>query len=286
MLHVSLGLARRGLRDRRCFRFPIVRLPGPPPFFSHNVPADEGALSDSLGKSVGLPEDPDKVAALQAQTGKDLDVFSSRPMARTQMDTIYGRGNWRMMRRFVIWQCQHGKWCCVDDVHFSGHSDAVSNAERVHAAGPAWAAAVARHFRVMAHLIPTLGHLPVLTGCCDDKKSAFRWKEVREADRCLSIVAYWVSKRRRVMCVQLWGHSFSLSSAAHTYCGDPEFVQAVHRTLLFSPCIHFYDDRFSIDWGLGKGPAQTSYLECAPCWATCWVQKTRGHVPYCPVHGM
>ena len=69
-------------------------------------------------------------------------------------------------------------------------------------------------------------------------------KGVREADRCLSIMAYWFSKRRRAMCVQPWGHSFRLSSAVRTYYRDLEFVQAAHRTLLYLPCIHFYYDHF------------------------------------------
>ena len=71
---------------------------------------------------------------------------------------------------------------------------------------------------------------------------------VLEADGCLSIVAYWGSKRRRAMSVQVWGHAFGLSSAVHTYNRDPEFV----------PCVRSFDDRFSMDLGMGRGPAQTT----------------------------
>ena len=131
----------------------------------------------SWKKSVGFSEDPDKDAALQAQAEKDFDVFSS----------------WRPMRRFVIWQDQHGDVAAPATAIFSGHNDTVPIAERVHTARPARAAAVARHVKLVAHLSPTSGHPPVLTGGCDDEKSVFRWKGALEADRCLTIVAYWGS---------------------------------------------------------------------------------------------
>ena len=129
-----------------------------------------------MEKSVGFSEGPDKDAALQAQTERDFDA-SPFPAYDPHADgTIYGRGNRLPMRRLAIWRGQHGKWRCIEDGHFSGHNDAVSNAERVHIAGSAWTAAVARHFRVMAHLSPTWGHPPVLTGGNDNEKSAFCWE--------------------------------------------------------------------------------------------------------------
>ena len=73
------------------------------------------------------------------------------------------------------------------------------------------------------------------------------------ADWCLSIMAYWGSKRRRVMCGQLWGYACGLFSAVHTYSRDPG---SDRRPTVPSMCINVYDDRHSIDLGAGRGSSQ------------------------------
>ena len=79
-----------------------------------------------------------------------------------------------------------------------------------------------------------------------------------------NIVAYWGSKRNRMMFVELWGHPFGLASSVLIYNRDPELHVAIMRTLLFSPCTHFYDDHLSIDLACAGGSGQLAYSDlCA-----------------------
>ena len=63
------------------------------------------------------------------------------------------------------------------------------------------------------------------------------------------------------MYVELWGHPFGLASAVLTYNRDPELHVALMRTMLFSPCTHFYDDHLTVDMGFAAGSGQRSYLD-------------------------
>ena len=100
-----------------------------------------------------------------------------------------------------------------------------------------------------------------MQGGCDDEKSAYRWKGVREEDQRFNVVAYWDCRRHRMMFVELWGHPFGLASAVLTYNRDPELHVAIMRALLFSPCTHFYDDHLTLDLSVAGGSGQHSYAE-------------------------
>ena len=204
------------------------------------------------------------------------------------MDARHGKDLWRPYRRFVIWQHHNSKWRAIDDGTASGHNEAVSSATRVHTSEPAWAAAVARRFSVRnRHLLESWsvpGHLPSLNGGCDDEKSAYRWKGVSEGDRCLNIVAYWDNERRRVMFVELWGHPFGLKAAVETYNRDPELHVAVMRTLLFTPCSHFYDDRLTIDLDSSRGSGQRAYRDLCSLTGKVLDQEKHARMAPCVVY--
>ena len=63
------------------------------------------------------------------------------------------------------------------------------------------------------------------------------------------------------MFVELWGHAFGLASAVLTYNRDPELHQAIMRTLLATPCVHFYDDHLTVDLVHAQGSGQKAYVD-------------------------
>ena len=63
------------------------------------------------------------------------------------------------------------------------------------------------------------------------------------------------------MYVELWGHLFGLASAVLTYNRDPELHVALMRTMLYTPCTHFYDDRLTVGMGFAAGSGQRSYSD-------------------------
>ena len=77
---------------------------------------------------MGPARGPAKDEALLAQTEKDFGLFWSHPKPRDDLGTEYGKGKWRPMHRFVIWQSQDEKWRCIDDGHYSVHSEALRRA--------------------------------------------------------------------------------------------------------------------------------------------------------------
>ena len=91
---------------------------------------------DELIRTVGPSGDPSKDTAFLEQAEKDILKFSSAPRTREEMDELFGIGQWRPMRRFVLWQSQHNKWRAIDDGHASGHNGAISNIVRVHTTDP------------------------------------------------------------------------------------------------------------------------------------------------------
>ena len=91
---------------------------------------------DSLEAGVGPPGDPAKDLALQEETEKDIGKFSSAPRTRKAMDDKWGRGQWRLYRRFVILQRHNEKWHANDDGSIALHNVAISCAARAHTAEP------------------------------------------------------------------------------------------------------------------------------------------------------
>ena len=63
------------------------------------------------------------------------------------------------------------------------------------------------------------------------------------------------------MFVELWGHASGLASAVLTYNRDPELHQAITRTLLATPCVHFYDDHLTVDLVHARGSGQKAYVD-------------------------
>ena len=99
------------------------------------------------------------------------------------MDTRFGHGQWRPLRRFAIQQGE--KWRGIDDAHDSGHNDAQWASVRVHTTEPAWVAAVARLYYAnraeLERAAARLGETLHLEGGTDDERSAYRWKPVHES---------------------------------------------------------------------------------------------------------
>ena len=92
---------------------------------------------------------------------------------------------------------------------------------------------------------------------------------MRVEDQCLNVVAYWDCKRGRVLYVELWGHPFGLSSAVLNYNRDSELHVALMRTILFTPCTHFYDDHLTVDPSFARGSGQSTHLDLCSLTGKC-----------------
>ena len=65
---------------------------------------------------------------------------------RAFFDKKFGKGRWRAMPRFALWQVHNSKWRAIDNGKASLHNVYHVSAERVHTSSAAWVAAVSRRF--------------------------------------------------------------------------------------------------------------------------------------------
>lgn len=153
------------------------------------------------------------------------------PFTRAEMDAAYGRGRWRPLRRFGVWQ--KGKCRGCDNGRTSGTNLASGFHERMvceSADFPARASACAAR----AH-----GRPVAMEGGTEDLPDAYRYcpaRDPRYTTVCL------LNPSGAIEYYTMGGFNFGLASAVPQFNRMPEGATMCARRLLGVSCCHYYDD--------------------------------------------
>ena len=111
---------------------------------------------------------------------------------RQQMDRRLGRGRWRPLVRFAVWQAGAQKYRVIDNGRTAGHNYTLSTCERIHTASIESGAAMIRRLRQLLDK-PLSGPLAVRSST-QDMQRAFRQLGVRDHERRYHIIAIYMPK--------------------------------------------------------------------------------------------
>ena len=173
----------------------------------------------------------------RAEVAKGL---SAGPFSRAQLDRAYGRGRWRPMLRFGVWQ--KGKLRPCDDARSSGTNDGTSTCEKMACERADFPARVAR--QIASEFSSRELKLRALKAGTDDLADAYR--HVPCADPRFSVVAVAkpgaITAENRVEYFTMAGFNFGLKSAVPSFNRFPEATTAIARQLFSVVCSHYFDD--------------------------------------------
>ncbi|CAE8621888.1 unnamed protein product [Polarella glacialis] len=223
--------------------------------------ATSATYIDHLEATMGPNADPEVDWECLRQCEKDLARGGAAGFtSRAALDSKYGKGNWRPLPRFVIWQEHSMKYRAIDNGRSAGHNSASSTKTRVHTAGHDLVVAVSHAVWLLRDQIAeNFGHNVNLEGGIDDESAAYRWKPGADCDANVLIIAFWHPGTSSLRYMELFGHPFGLLSAVLNYNRGPEFQTAICRQLLSMLCVHYYDDNLTLGLSSERGSGQQTY---------------------------
>ena len=106
------------------------------------------------------------------------------------MDKKYGKGKWRALKRFALWQAHHESWRVIDNGRTSLTNDSFGSDETIHITNNAMGFAILQALRrlVGSELI---GKWAILLSS-RDMKGAYRQMRVHQDHACFSIICVFV----------------------------------------------------------------------------------------------
>ena len=159
---------------------------------------------------------------------------------KVEMDNKWGKGMWRALKRFALWQINHGAWRVIDNGNTSETNDAFGSDETIHTTNNAVSFAVLQRLRQLVG-VPLMGEFGVLLSS-KDMKGAYRQMPVLEAHSQFSIICVYVPSLGQWMFCELWGLAFGLASAVIQFNRFPTLLCALARRWLALPLVAFFDD--------------------------------------------
>jgi hypothetical protein len=210
----------------------------PQSFLDGNVQmVDRIAASTAARVNDTDPQAVERTEACWTRTKEEIrEGLIFGPFTRSQLDTTFGRGEWRCMGRSAIWQ--KGKWRCIDDGRRNKANAATSMHERITCGRADFPATIAREIakRVKRHA----GQRVRMKHGTDDVRAAYR--KVPTSQPEYTCVAVWNTDAERVVYCIVPGHNFGLTSAVANYCRSPELVMCAARRLAWVLNEHYVDD--------------------------------------------
>jgi hypothetical protein len=215
---------------------------------------DHGAWHDVIEKQARAEAArPDKAGDLAAVWERTLaeveDGLMHGPFTRAQIDTAYGAGAWRAMRRFGV--LQKGKVRGCDNARTSLHNAATTTFEKLGCDSPDFSAKVARAFA--AEYGKRGMPVPRMMGGTDDLANAYR--HVPSCTPQFTVVMM-PGPDGEPAYFTLPGLNFGLASAVLQFNRFPELMVAAARRLLGVACTHFYDDYVVVEPSVSAASGQ------------------------------
>ncbi len=211
---------------------------------------------------------------------KDQDrLFGDRLRTRGQMDSRWGRGNWRPIPRFLVVQGNGKKRACDDGARSNHNRSTVVHDKLVlcSAAQPGIAvkAVVAASRRLGANLAEE-GH--AMESGTDDLPDAYRHVPVHPDFLNVHVVAVVDEESADPLFQEMWGMVFGLAGAVPCFSRWPRVVTAVARRFLMLLVAMYFDDASVQDLKAAKGEAQASLAELVRVLGTPFAMPKRQHM--------
>ncbi len=155
-------------------------------------------------------------------------------------DQRFGRGCWRALKRFAVYQAGHESWRVIDNGLSSSHNDTARLLERIHTTTSEVSMAIIQ--RLFA-LLRAAGRSPVpVHRATRDMKRAYRQVSVMEHEQPFHIVCAWHLEEQQWRFAELRGLAFGLTASVIHFNRMPAHLTAVARRWLGLPVTSFYDD--------------------------------------------
>ena len=222
------------------------------------------------------PPDPEQAQVIWQKSKEEVEAGLLRGFwTKEVMDTRWGRGQWRCLVRFAIWQSGAQKYRLIDNGRTGGHNATLSTNECIHTATVESGAAMMACLRRIA-AAPLVGKLRALSST-QDMRRAFRQLGVRDEDRRYHIIALY-EPGQGWRFGELDGLAFGLGAAVLEFNRVPEHVCAVARRWLALPVTHFYDDFRTVDIAASAGSVDRYFADlCA--WLGWQLDPSKHQVP-------
>ena len=239
------------LGDRFTWGFPIAGFVPPTNVYGEaKQKGEQTSLTSVLGESADAWNlklcrdtkqfDTDSViweSTVKEQKDGKLSSFFSK----AQLDTAFGKGQWRAVRRRTIWQEGKNKYRNIDNARKSGHNSASLLLDTICTTPFDISANLLIHSRQRLGLLADHWK-PGLSS--DDQKDAYHTIPNLFTQLGLCVIAVLdttVSPPVTRFCAS-WGHVFGFKSAVVNYNRVPEFLVAVCRRAFATLTWHFFDD--------------------------------------------
>jgi hypothetical protein len=215
------------------------------------------SLDQSLTRRAAAATGDDRAALqeLEAVTRKEArNGFVIGPRSPLFLDHLFGRGSWRPMRRFGIWQGEGDahKVRAIDNAKGNDVNRVISTWETIYCMTLFFIVVVAGLFRSAA--TAARASLPRLQIGLDDMRAAYRRIPVDAP--WMTVFAMWSFVSSRIVYYYLHGHNFGLVSSVVNFNRFPHLLVAMCRVLFAVPCDHFFDDYVLVDMFAGGSSGQ------------------------------
>ena len=225
------------------------------------VPPPQLGLSALLGKHAAdvtlkvescLPRFPFAAEAKAITQDEVRDGLAAGPFTKSQLDSLFGPGNWIPMRRFMLLQAN--KLRAIDDGRFSGHNKSCFSEETIYTISPDFVAAACKF---CSGLLQDLeGDLPMWAEPhfgTEDMKAAYRQLPNDPDEQAGLFIAFYDPDDQQVKYVHLRAHPFGLSAAVLNFNRVPCLSTAVVRRLAAVAACNYFDDFGVLDFVCARG---------------------------------
>ena len=243
--------------------FPIVGQINSSAIFRQVEPTEHHHLHDFLGaqaiiavqeiESQGRPRDAEEI---QKITEEEVEKgFCSPLRSKSEMDLLYGVGQWRPIPRFLVRQ-SCGKVRGIDDARRGQHNEVTDMEETIFTISADWVPEALDTFLSQWNRVRPGSEIPEFELATDDLPDAYRGCPVAPDHQCVSIVAVYCTQAEAWRYTQIWGLAYGLTSAVVSFNRFPTLLVAAARRLLGILCGAYFDDIVTTDSVLGRGSSQ------------------------------
>ena len=225
------------------------------------VPPPQLGLSALLGKHAAdvtlkvescLPRFPFAAEAKAITLDEVRDGLAAGPFTKSQLDSLFGPGNWIPMRRFMLLQAN--KLRAIDDGRFSGHNKSCFSEETIYTISPDFVAAACKFcIGLLQDLEDDLPMWAEPHFGTEDMKAAYRQLPNDPDEQAGLFIAFYDPDDQQVKYVHLRAHPFGLSAAVLNFNRVPCLSTAVVRRLAAVAACNYFDDFGVLDFVCARG---------------------------------
>ena len=170
-----------------------------------------------------------------------------------ELDAEFGKGQWRAMPRYAVWQAGSGKWRLIDNGRAGQQNATFEACETIHTTCTAAGVAAAARFR--KHTGKALRGRDAIVASTQDMWKAYRQVPCHPRCNKFLLIMIWHPSMGKWVFGKARGLLFGLSGAVLAFNRIPAFITAVARRWLAIPVQSFFDDFRVLDVARAKGSA-------------------------------